>query len=201
MSSIEDENEDGQSSITHNDEDSDISFESDTDDEIDTTEIKEEDWIEYIARSTDEAIDKMEDAKIMCWIKTHKRMKWRMALRIASLPNERWMVKAAEWNPGLSSRYRTYRAIGRARKRWEDDINEFLKLEETEIENSTESDNKYNKTWIKAAKDHGRWTLLEENNTEYAVTRTRRNSHDKPARYVNGVKLSDEEIANIKERK
>ena len=134
LRSTEDENRDGQSSDTHNDQDSNISFENDTDDEMVTTEIEEEDWIEYIKRSTEEAIDKMDDAKIRCWIKTHKRMKWRMALRIASLPNERWMVTAAERNPELSSRYKTYRSIGRPRRRWEDDINEFLKLEENETE-------------------------------------------------------------------
>ena len=40
----------------------------------------------------------------------------------------------------LSSRYRTNRAIGRPRKRWEDDINDFLKqiLEEKEIEEPIE---------------------------------------------------------------
>ena len=59
----------------HNEQDSDVSFENDTDDEIDTTEIEEEDWIEYIKRSTDDVIDKMEDAKIRCCIKTHERMK------------------------------------------------------------------------------------------------------------------------------
>ena len=80
-------------------------------------------------------------------------------LRIASLPSERRIVKAAEWNPELSSRYKTYRAIGR--RRWEGDINEVFKLEENETEHSTESDNKCNKLWIKAAKDRGRWTLLE----------------------------------------
>ena len=69
------------------------------------------------------------------------------------------MVKAAEWNPELSSRYKTYRAIGRPRRRWEDDINEFLELEENETENSTESDNK---SWMKVAKGRGRWILLEQ---------------------------------------
>ena len=49
-------------------------------------------------------------------------MKWKLALRIATSPSERWLIKAAEWNPELSSRYRTNRAIGRPRKRWEDDI-------------------------------------------------------------------------------
>ena len=64
----------------------------------------------------------------------------------------------------------------RPRRRWEDDINDFLKLEENETENSIESNNQLNKSWINAAKDGGRWT---------------------PARYVNGVRLSDDEVANI----
>ena len=38
--------EDGQSSNTHKDQDSDVSFENDTEEEIDTTEIEEEDLIE-----------------------------------------------------------------------------------------------------------------------------------------------------------
>ena len=53
-------------------------------------------------------------------------------------------------------------AIGRPRKRWEDDINEFLKLVEDETENLTKSSSQINKTWINTAKDSGRWALLEE---------------------------------------
>ena len=50
---------------------------------------------------------------------------------------------------------------------------------------------------INTAKDRGIWTLLEENNTKNSVTRMRRNSHNRPARYVNGVNTNDEEIADI----
>ena len=185
LCSTEDENEDGQSSNTHSDQDSDISFESDTDDEIDTTENEEVDWIEDIKRSTDEVIDKMEDAKIRCWIKTHKRMTWRMALRIASLPNERWMVKAAEWNPEL-------------RRRWEDDSNEFLKLEENETENSTERQ----QIMDQSSKRPWKMSLLEK---DYVVTVEERSENkarhrwnqSRPARYVNGGRLSDDEVASI----
>ena len=112
-------------------------------------------------------------------------MKWRLALRIAI---------------SLSSKYKTNRAIGRPRKRWEDDINEFLKLEEDETENSFESNNQFNKLWINAANDRGRWTLLEDKYTTTAEerhennarTRYRRMNHSRPARYANGVRLSDE---------
>ena len=62
----------GLSTTTHTDVDSDVSFEDDADEEIDTTSIEEEDWIEYIKRSTEEAIEKMESAQSRCWNKTHK---------------------------------------------------------------------------------------------------------------------------------
>ena len=97
-----------------------------------------------------------------------QKMKWKLALRIATSPSERWLIKAAEWNPELSSRYRTNRAIGRPRKRWEDDINEFLKQVIGENENPIdpiERSNQTNKTWINIAKDRRRWALLEETYT------------------------------------
>ena len=76
-------------------------------------------------------------------------------------------------------------------------IHEFLKQMEDETENLTESSNHINKNWINTAKVRGRWTPPEENYTKNSVTRTRRNSHNRPARYVNGVTLNDEEIADI----
>ena len=94
-----------------------------------------------------------------------QKMKWKLALRIATSPSERWLKKAAEWNPELSSRQRTNRPIGRPRKRWEDDINEFLKQEFEEHENPIESSNQTNKTWINFVKDGRRWALLEETYT------------------------------------
>ena len=99
-----DESEDEQSSISHNDDDSDVSFESDNDEEIDTTEIEEEDWVDYIKRCANEAEEKMGNETIRCWNKTHKKTKWRVAMRIATSPSERWLIKAAEWNPEFSSK-------------------------------------------------------------------------------------------------
>ena len=50
MCSTDDESGDGQSTTTQNDVDSEVTFEGDADDEIDTTVIEEEDWIEYIKK-------------------------------------------------------------------------------------------------------------------------------------------------------
>ena len=50
-----------------------MSFESDNDEEIDAAEIEEEDWVDYIKRSTNEATEKIENEKIRCWNKTQKK--------------------------------------------------------------------------------------------------------------------------------
>ena len=161
--STDDESGDAQSTKSKDDVDSEVTFDEDSEKEIDTIEIEEEDWIEEIKRSTVDALDKMERAKIRCWNRTHKKMKWKLALRIATSPSERWLKKAAEWNPDLSSRYRTKRAIGRPRKRWQDDINDFLKqiLEEKENEEPIERRIQNNNNWINKAKDWRKWARLE----------------------------------------
>ena len=202
MRSTDDASSDGLSTSTHNDVDGEVSFEDDADEEIDTTLIEEEDWIEYIKkkdRRSHGTDGKRNDP--MLEQDSQKKLKWKLALRVATSPSDRWLRKAAEWNSELSSRYRTNRPIGRPRKRWEDDINEFLKQEFEETENPIESSNQTNKTWINIAKDRGRWALLEET---YKMTveerqemRKRENNQSRPARYFDGVRLSDEETANI----
>ena len=58
-------------------------------------------------------------------------------MRIALLLDGRCVVKAAKWNPELSTKYKTYRAVGRPERRWEDEFNKFLELEETETTTRT----------------------------------------------------------------
>ena len=72
----EDENDDGNSSNADRDQDSDISFVNDTDEEIDTAEIEEEEWIEYVKRTLMKPCNGWKlQKKIQCWIKAHRRMK------------------------------------------------------------------------------------------------------------------------------
>ena len=82
------ETEEGSDQNSSKDQDSDVSFQEDTDEEIEATE-DEEDWIEYIKRSTKEAEEHMQKHKILCWIEIHRKLKWRMARRIVSLPEKR----------------------------------------------------------------------------------------------------------------
>ena len=71
--SPDDESVDGLSTKSKDDVDSEVTFDEDSDKEMDTIEIEEEDWIEYITRSTVDALDKMERAKIRCWNRTHTK--------------------------------------------------------------------------------------------------------------------------------
>ena len=124
-------------------------------------------------------------------------------MRIAPLLGERWVVKAAGWNLELSSKCKTYRAIGRPKREWEDEIGEFLNPEETE---TTTGNDMGITTHGSSAKIRERWTTLE---SEYAKTAEERSADNvlrretlpqdpiRPARYLNGVKLEDDEVANI----
>ena len=62
--STDDESGDGQSTKSEDDLDSGVTFDEDSEKDIDTVEIEEEDWIDYIRRSTADAIDKMEHERI-----------------------------------------------------------------------------------------------------------------------------------------
>ena len=122
-------------------------------------------------------------------------MKWPLAMRIASLPDERWTKKAATWNPGLSTKFQTNRPVGRPKKEMG---NKFLKPEANEP--TTGNEMKNDNSWIKVAKNRERWKAME---SEYATTaaaisvdsvlRREKTPQDpiRPARYLNGVKLDD----------
>ena len=54
------------------------------------------------------------------------------------------------WNLGPFSTTNMSRSIGRLKRRWEDDLYEFIKIEETE--KSKGSDLRNNDSWIRIAK-------------------------------------------------
>ena len=124
-STTDKETMEGSEQRSNKDQDSDVSFQEEVDEEIDATE-NEEDWIEYIKRSTKEAEEQMEKQKIPCWIETHRRLKLLMARRIASLPEKRWSKRVFDWHPWLDTGIKTRRQVGRPKRRWKDDLNEYF---------------------------------------------------------------------------
>ena len=147
--------DEGSEQDSKKDQDSDVSFQEDEDEEIDANE-NEEDWINYINRSTKEADEHMEKLNVKCWIEVHRRMKWRMARRIITLPEKRWSRRVFNWHPGLDSNIKAKRP----KRRWEDDLNEFMKTEEGP--ENDRYDLKNNNKWMKEIEDYKRWKENEE---------------------------------------
>ena len=153
------ETEDDLQEDSNKDQDSDVSFQEEADEEIDATD-KEEEWIDFIKRSTEEAEEHMKKHKIPCWIEVHKRTKWRTARRIITLPQKRWNKRVFEWQPGLDPTLRTKRSVGIPKRRWEDDLNEFTKTEEGHDKAQYELQN--NNSWMNEIKDYQKWKENEE---------------------------------------
>ena len=136
------------------DHDSSISF----DDDEDSTASQEddfEDWIEYIQSSAREADEKMLTYNITKQVETQNKLTRQQAFGIATQCPGRWTRRAAERNPGLIISTRTQRKAARPAKRWEDDLNEFVKDGETEA--TQNNDMKNNNTWLIAAKNVCEW--------------------------------------------
>ena len=86
-------------------------------------------------------MEKMENAKIRCWNKTHQ--KWNGDWRCEKHLTEWEMVsECCRMEPWTQLQIQDQHSSWR---RWEDDINEFLKLEKIETENPTESNNQLKK--------------------------------------------------------
>ena len=73
-----------------------------------------------------------------------------------------WHRKAAEWNLDSSKKNKTLHSRGKTEKRWEYEINEFLRSER--IEEETNDVERNNDAWIKTAKDQ---KSLEENEKQF----------------------------------
>ena len=76
--------------------------------------------------------------------------------------------------------------MGRLGRRWEDEINEFLKSEEVEVE-MTRNDMKHNNAWIEAAKNRERWRMMENDGE-----RLRKDS----SRKINGQRGTKRELCS-----
>ena len=81
-----------------------------------------------------EATEKIQTYNITHWIETQRNLKWRQAMHC----EERWARRAAERNPGLMISTRTQGKATRRTRRWEDDLNEFVKEERTETTQSND---------------------------------------------------------------
>ena len=78
-----------------------------------------------------------------------------MARRIVTLPAQRWNRRVFNGHPGLDTSIRARRQVGRSKRRWEHDLNEFIKTEEGQGKNKY--DLKNNNRWMDEIEDFKKW--------------------------------------------
>ena len=85
-----------------------------------------EPWVDWVRRVTHYMDDQMQKLCLDDWCVAWRRRVWRFAARVSLLPADRWACKAASWDPDDHVR-RKGRKPHRPKKRWCDDICEFLR--------------------------------------------------------------------------
>ena len=135
-----------------------------------------EPWADFVKRATRIAEVAIEKVEIEEWTTTFFRKQWRWAARVARQDHDRWSRLAAEWDPGIDDKRHGFRRQARPRKRWDDDINAFLR---TAPQNDTATDEQHNTTkpsWINLAKEP-HWTTMENSFVNFARHHTTKTSN------------------------
>ena len=130
-----------------------------------TTADMAEPWVEYIQRATRRAEHLMKLHRIDNWVTVHKRKVWRMASRVANHDRTRWTRRVLQWQPDLNPRQRGQRQHGGQHKRWDDEVNTYLRQHRPDLHpppTHTRSKGEPNDTtWMQTAQDTDTWTALE----------------------------------------
>jgi hypothetical protein len=98
------------------------------DDDIQTQSVELEPWTDWIKRTTHWAEAQVKQLKLENWLTQIWRRRWRWAAGIAKHEARRWTHRILVWQPEMTtgtSKVRTRKA-GHPRKRWSDDITQFL---------------------------------------------------------------------------
>ena len=122
-----------------------------------------EPWCDFLQRTTHIAETIMSKHNITRWTTTYFRRKWRWAQRLATLPNDRWCRLVTRWRPDSTEQRPAYRKQGRPRKRWCDDINDFI----THLHHNHPTTT----TWVDIT-DKNFWRLHEKYFINYKSTST-----------------------------
>ena len=103
----------------------------------------DEDWVDFMMRSTHESEAHAEKHGAKDWVETQKRLKWKFAGMSARHTDGRWSARMLNWRPWLNKC--SGREVGRPNIRWQDLF--------TQIAGGD---------WIRHAQDASLWTVLAE---------------------------------------
>ena len=105
-----------------------------------------EPWPEFLKRTARWTEEQLKVAGQSEWLTTWRTRQWRWAHKLVTHEESKWSAIATHWNPLLHSDAPRRRAQARPRKRWIQDIGDFL---EAKTHNS--------ESWMLLALDEETW--------------------------------------------
>ena len=116
-----------------------------------------EPWPEFLRRTARWTEEQLKKAGQSEWIQTWRRREWKWACRLVIDDVEKWSSIATIWQPLLHSSQPCGRTQSRPRKRWDQDIVDFLANEDPDNGDS----------WLLQAKNKVRWMANIEKFVEH----------------------------------
>ena len=123
-----------------------------------------EPWPDFVKRATRLAETMSAEVKAEDWVTIFWKSKWRWAQRIAAQPCDRWSRLAATWDPEIHDKRPTARRSGGQHKRWDDDINAFLRDHQHAFPNIQ------HEGWLRLAHRQDLWGDMEDNFVKHMAT-------------------------------
>ena len=163
-----DDNVQSNSPTTHNHNDNDDGSDVDSNpatttpsDQLDTTTEEDvlETWVDFIQRATRIAEETIAKHEIEEWTTLLWRRTWRWCHRVAQQPRDRWSHLVAHWRPDLDDKRRGTRHQARPRKRWDDDIQHFLRTHLATLDAD----------WRDLARNPGAWRNMEQHYLDHML--------------------------------
>ena len=108
-----------------------------------------EPWPVFLMRTAQWTDQQLEKAGLCQWHIQWKKKKWMWAARLAESDNKEWSSVATQWQPLLHSRTVCGRRQARPKKRWDQDIMEYIAALTIQTDTG----------WLELARDKDWWQM------------------------------------------
>ena len=88
-----------------------------------------EPWTEFLRRTTRWTEEQLQKSGQCEWLETWRKRQWRWAAKLATRDVDKWSAISTRWQPLIHTRGPRGRAQARPRKRWDQDIVDYLSQE------------------------------------------------------------------------
>ena len=106
-----------------------------------------ESWQDFLKRTTRWTEEQLKAAGQKEWLATWRTRQWAWAGKLFTKDETKWSAIATRWQPLLHTRSQKGRQQGRPRKRWDQDIENYLKSKYPDKDDDWKVQANYEKQW------------------------------------------------------